>query len=165
MTFELKIFLKDPERIRSMIKHFEPKHAENKTEHYVYFTDKDNRLHVLKDSNGALSYIVFVNSSPGDTTFTEVPVKSGNRKLTELRKKYTERMTFTKETTEYLLRDIKARFCSIAGLGDFLEVQTRDGGKQRLLEFIDNFDLSEKDTTDKKYYELMEERKHRRKKS
>ena len=161
MSLELKFMVKDLERIKSMMRKFEPDYVENKLEHYEYFLDKKQVRHVLKDANGRLTYIeAFGPTGDGKMAhFKERPVKSWNRMLSNLRKKYRYEMTFTKETTEYRIRDIKVRFCLVEGLEAFIEIDSIDGNKNRLLEFMNNFGLTEKELEPRPYHEIIRERK------
>lgn len=156
MTFELKLFIKEPEKTKSMVRHFEPKNVENKLEHYEYFKDKKGILRILKNSNGKLTYIVCaLTKDKKGFKFIEKAIKSWSRMFSNLKRECKHEVSFTKETTEYILRDIKVRFCKIENLGTYMEIETDSGGEKRLLDFLHNFELTEKDIINVPYNEII----------
>ena len=157
MTVELKLRLQEPEKVRSMLRYFDPSNVEKKIEHYEYFKDKKTgNLQILKNSDNKLSHIV-CHQTPDKKgfDFTEKEIKSWNIMLANMKKKYNYQVSFTKESREYSVKDISIKFCTIQSIGTFMEIKADVGGERRLFDFIDNFGLNEKDLVKIPYDELI----------
>ena len=158
MTSRLKLRLKDPANVKRMTRQFDPEHLEDKIEYFEYFRGKDNKseLRVLKNSNGTITSATIIPPADNGKTifYSEKKIKSWKSAFAALKRRYVHEVSLTKEVQSYLLKDIKLKFCKIDGLGEFLEIDTQNPD-HKLLEFIKNFGLGEKDIETRPYNELI----------
>ena len=156
MQFGVKFKLNNAENARQMLKAFQPIHIKEYTAHHEFFKVSDDEFRILINTDGKLTCLSSKLKEDGSGfELEENPTADWDKTLAQFKKKYQYEIGFSKECVEYKLKDILCRFCKVGDMGNFLEVETDNGSRGRILEFARKIGLDESQILNVPYNELF----------